>query len=137
MSEEIKKVQHQPFSAEAISDFLAKNGISTLLLLVFVYFAYTGFLQPASEKYMKLLDSVAESNTSLTATIDDLRQGLRDVGERNTELAIENATHLSSIDRKLADIEELSKDIDRKLDLMRQPRYMSTSQTPTPKSSSE
>ena len=129
MTEEQKpSVQHPPFSAEAISEFLAKNGISTFLLLLFLYIAYTNFLRPASERYMKLLDSVSVSNISLTATIDDLRLGLRDVGEKNTELAIANASSLSSIDDKLESIEELSKDIDRKLDMMRQPRgYLPTS----------
>ena len=128
MTEESKpSVPHAPFSAEAISEFLSKNGISTFLLLLFLYVSYQNFLKPASERYMKLLDSVSESNVSLTATIDDLRVGLRDVGERNTELSIANSASLSSIDMKLKSIEELSKDIDDKLDMMRQPRgYMPT-----------
>lgn len=128
MTEEAKpSVPHAPFSAEAISEFLSKNGISTFLLLLFLYVSYQNFLKPASDRYMKLLDSVSESNVSLTATIDDLRVGLRDVGERNTELSIANSASLSSIDMKLKSIEELSKDIDNKLDMMRQPRgYMPT-----------
>ncbi len=139
MTEEKKPaVPHAPFSAEAISEFLAKNGISTFLLLLFLYIAYSNFLKPASERYMKLLDSVSESNVSLTATIDDLRAGLRDIGERNTQLAISNSSSLSSIDIKLKSIEELSKDIDRKLDMMRQPRgYLPTSSPPPAPASPE
>ena len=131
MTEEQKpSVPHAPFSSEAISEFLSKNGISTFLLLLFLYVSYQNFLKPASDRYMKLLDSVSASNVSLTATIDDLRIGLRDVGERNTELSLSNSASLSSIDSKLESIEELSKDIDRKLDMMRQPRGYAPTSSP-------
>ena len=70
-----------------------------------------------------MLDSVAESNVSLTATIDDLRQGLRDVGESNSRTLGETSTHLDNIDGKLNDIEKISRDIDSKLEILTRSRY--------------
>ena len=108
---------------EQISTFIEKQGISTLLLLAGVYVGYTSVLLPMSSKYMAMLDSVAESNVSLTATIDDLRQGLRDVGESNARTLGETSTHLDSIDDKLNDIEKISRDIDSKLEILTRSRY--------------
>ena len=108
---------------EQISTFIEKQGVSTLLLLAGIYVGYTSFLLPMSSKYMSMLDSVAASNVSLTATIDDLRQGLRDVGENNARTLGETSTHLDSIDDKLNDIEKISRDIDSKLEILTRSRY--------------
>jgi hypothetical protein len=110
--------------AGQISSFIEKNGISTLLLVAVAYVGYTSFLKPAGERYVEMIAAVTESNVSLTATIDDLRQGLRDVGEANQKTLGETSVHLNNIDQKLDDIQEISRDIDRKLDLLRRPSYL-------------
>ena len=106
-------------SAEGIAKFLEKNGLATFLLLAVLYVGWTSFLSPAAEKYMQLLDSVAESNTSLAATVDDLRQGLREVGEKNVVVLQENKDNIRRILEKADELEDLSKEISRKLDDLR------------------
>ena len=115
MSEETPK-ETSLASAEGIAKFLEKNGLATFLLLAVLYVGWTSFLSPAAEKYMQLLDSVAESNTSLAATVDDLRQGLRDVGEKNVLVLQENKDNIRRILEKAEELENLSKEISRKLD---------------------
>ena len=106
-------------SAEGIAKFLEKNGLATFLLLAVLYVGWTSFLSPAAEKYMQLLDSVAESNTSLAATVDDLRLGLREVGEKNVVVLQENKDNIRLILEKADELEDLSKEISRKLDDLR------------------
>ena len=118
MSEETPK-ETSLASAEGVAKFLEKNGLSTFLLLAVLYVGWTSFLSPAAEKYMQLLDSVAESNTSLAATVDDLRLGLREVGEKNVVVLQENKDNIRRILEKVDELEDLSKEISRKLDDLR------------------
>ena len=99
-------------SAEGISKFLEKNGLATLLLLAFIYVAWTSFLSPAAERYMKLLDSVTESNETLSKVIDQLKQGIVDIGEANGRQMNVNQDLLRTIDRR-------TEEISRKLDELR------------------
>ena len=99
-------------SPEGISKFLEKNGLSTLLLLAFIYVAWTSFLSPAAERYMKLLDSVTESNETLSKVIDQLKQGIVDIGEANGRQMNVNQDLLRTIDRR-------TEEISRKLDELR------------------
>ena len=114
----------QPFSAEAFSDFLSKNGISTVMLIAVSYVAWTSFLKPASERHIALLDSVAETNRSLSATVDDLRLGLREVGEKNVKILEKADGNIEEIIQKVDTLTQLSKDIDRKLADLRPRAYM-------------
>lgn len=123
----------QPFSAEAFSDFLSKNGISTVMLIAVSYVAWTSFLKPASERHIALLDSVAETNRSLSATVDDLRLGLRDVGEKNVKTLEKNEGNIEEIIKKVDTLTQLSRDIDRKLGDLRPRSYI----PPAPQPSSE
>ncbi len=110
--------------ASQVTEFVAKNGVSTFLLLALAYVAYTELVKPASAKYLAMLDAVTESNVSLTATISDLKEGMVKIGELNTEIGNKNANSLSDIEDHLEKLEEISRDIDRKLDLLRRPSYL-------------
>lgn len=109
---------------DQISSFIEKNGISTLLLVAGIYVAYANFLKPAGDKYVKMLDAVTESNISLTETISQLKDGLRDVGEKNTLLATKNSDSLSDIEEHLRELELISRNIEKQLGELRNPRYM-------------
>ena len=108
-----------PTSVEGITKLLEKHGLATFLLVAILYIGWTSFLSPAADKYMKLLDSVTESNKSLAATIVELKDGMVKIGEVNTEIGRENEKILGNIDRRLEDVEDLQKEISRKLDDLR------------------
>ena len=108
MSEETPNIA----SPEGISKFLEKNGLATLLLLAFLYVAWTSFLSPAADRYMKLLDSVTESNETLSKVIDELKRGIVTIGESNGKQMQVNQDLLRTIDRR-------TEEISRKLDELR------------------
>ena len=106
-------------SVEGVTKLLEKHGLATFLLVAILYVGWTSFLSPAADKYMKLLDSVTESNKSLAATIVELKDGMVKIGEANTQIGRDNERLLEAIDRRLQDVEETSKEISRKLDDLR------------------
>ena len=108
MSEETPNIA----SPEGISKFLEKNGLATLLLLAFLYVAWTSFLSPAADRYMKLLDPVTESNETLSKVIDDLKRGIVTIGESNGNQMKINQDLLRTIDRR-------TEEISRKLDALK------------------
>ena len=108
----------------AVSSFIEKNGISTMILCVVAYVGYTSFLAPASAKYMSMLDAVTESNVSLTATIDELKSGIVLIGEKNTHIGEKNSESLADIETHLRELESISRDIDSKLNELRNRRYI-------------
>jgi peptidoglycan hydrolase CwlO-like protein len=108
----------------AISSFIEKNGISTMILCVVAYVGYTSFLAPASAKYMSMLDAVTESNVSLTATIETLKSGIVLIGEKNTHLGEKNSESLADIETQLRELEVISRDIDSKLNELKNRRYI-------------
>jgi methyl-accepting chemotaxis protein len=61
---------------------------------------------------MKLLDSVTESNKSLAATIVELKDGMIKIGDANTQIGRDNKSLLETLDRRLEDVEETSKEIE-------------------------
>ena len=103
------------------------------MLVAVSYVAWTSFLKPASERHIALLDSVAETNRSLSATVDDLRLGLRDVGEKNVKTLEKNEGNIEEIIQKVDTLTQLSRDIDRKLADLRPRSYI----PPAPQSSAE
>lgn len=113
------------FGADQIAAFIEKQGVATLLLLVGIYFGYTSFLKPASDKFMMMLDSVSESNVSLTETIATLREGMVLIGEKNTSIGERNAASLEDIETHLRELEAISRDIDSKLNELRTTRFPS------------
>jgi hypothetical protein len=115
----------------AISGFIEKNGISTMILCVVAYVGYTSFLAPASAKYMSMLDAVTESNVSLTSTIDELKSGIVLIGEKNTHLNEKNAESLEDIESHLRELESISRDIDSKLNELRTRRFIPSVETPS------
>ena len=116
-----------PASVEGITKLLEKHGLATFLLVAILYISWTSFLAPAADKYMKLLDSVTESNKSLAATIVELKDGMVKIGEVNTTIGRENQGLLENIDRRLEDVESLQEEISRKLDDLRGGRGQSYS----------
>ena len=106
-------------SVEGVTKLLEKHGLATFLLIAILYVGWTSFLSPAADKYMKLLDSVTESNKSLAATIVELKDGMVKIGEANTQIGRDNERLLEAIDRRLQDVEETSKELSRKLDDLR------------------
>lgn len=114
----------------AIGSFIEKNGISTMILCVVAYVGYTSFLAPASAKYMQMLDSVTESNVSLTSTIDELKSGIVLIGEKNTHIGEKNSESLHDIESHLKELESISRDIDSKLNELRTRRFMTAVEAP-------
>tara|TARA_B100000073_G_C23648035_1_gene539429 strand:+ start:496 stop:888 length:393 start_codon:yes stop_codon:yes gene_type:complete len=109
--------------AAQITEFVAKNGVSTFLLIALAYVGWTELVKPASTKYVAMLDAVTESNVSLTATIAELKDGMVLIGQANTEIGNKNSESLKDIEDHLEKLEQISRDIDRKLDLLRRPSY--------------
>ena len=109
---------------DQISSFIEKNGISTLLLVAGIYVGYTSFLKPASEKYVAMLDAVTASNISLTDTIAQLKDGMVEIGQKNTQQGEQNAESLKDIEMHLRELETISRNIESKLGELRQPRYL-------------
>jgi len=101
-------------SASQLSGLLEKHGLATFLLLAGIYVAWTSFLSPAADRYMKLLDSVTESNAALSEVVKELKQGIVDIGEKNGAV-------MQGVDRRLQDVERLAQEISRKLDELRYP----------------
>lgn len=116
-------VEDQSNHINAMSSFIEKNGISTMILCVVAYVGYTSFLAPASAKYMSMLDAVTESNVSLTATIDSLKSGIVLIGEKNTHIGEKNSESLADIEQHLRELEAISRDIDSKLNELRASRF--------------
>lgn len=109
---------------DQISSFIEKNGISTLLLVAGVYVGYTSFLKPQSEKYVAMLDAVTESNVSLTQTISELKNGIVLIGEKNTKVGEQNSNSLEGIQTHLRELEQISRNIEKRLGELRQTRYL-------------
>ena len=109
---------------DQISSFIEKNGISTLLLVAGIYVGYTSFLKPAGDKYVAMLDAVTESNVSLTQTISELKVGMIEIGQKNTQQGEQNAESLKDIEQHLRELETISRNIESKLGELRQPRYL-------------
>ena len=104
--DEDKPIQATP---EGLSKLLEKHGLATILLVAFLYVAWTSFLHPAADRYMKLLDSVTESNETLSKVIEELKRGIVDIGEKNSVRMEEAAALLNVIDRRT---EEISRKLD-------------------------
>jgi len=102
-------------TVNGISEFLQKNGLATMLVLAGLWFV----VLPLNERYQKMLEEVSKSNTSLSETVKDLKEGIITIGRTNSENVSLNQDMLKDIDRRLQDVEEASKEISRKLDELR------------------
>ena len=102
-------------TVNGISEFLQKNGLATMLVLAGLWFV----VLPLNERYQKMLEEVSQSNTSLTETVKELKEGIVTIGRTNSENVSINQDMLKDIDRRLQDVEEASKEISRKLDDLR------------------
>jgi|SaaInlStandDraft_1057018.scaffolds.fasta_scaffold206908_2 hypothetical protein len=111
MSEETPNIA----TAEGISNFLQKNGLATLLVLAGLWFV----VLPLNDRYQQMLEEVSKSNSSLSETVKELKEGIITIGKTNSENVSINQDMLKDIDRRLQDVEDASKEISRKLDDLR------------------
>ncbi len=111
MSEETPNIA----TVNGISEFLQKNGLATMLVLAGLWFV----VLPLNERYQQMLEEVSRSNSSLSETVKELKQGILTIGATNSENVSINQDMLKDIDRRLQDVEEASKEISRKLDDLR------------------
>ena len=102
-------------TVNGISEFLQKNGLATMLVLAGLWFV----VLPLNERYQKMLEEVSQSNTSLSETVKELKEGIVTIGRTNSENVSINQDMLKDIDRRLQDVEDASKEISRKLDDLR------------------
>jgi len=102
-------------TVNGISEFLQKNGLATLLVLAGLWFV----VLPLNERYQQMLEEVSKSNSSLTETVKELKEGIVTIGKTNSENVSINQDLLKDIDRRLEDVEEAAKEISRKLDDLR------------------
>ena len=103
MSEETPNIT----TVNGISEFLQKNGLATMLVLAGLWFV----VLPLNERYQKMLEEVSQSNTSLTETVKELKEGILSIGRTNSEVVADNQVMLKDIERRLEDVEEASKEM--------------------------
>ena len=89
-------------TVNGISEFLQKNGLATMLVLAGLWFV----VLPLNERYQKMLEEVSQSNTSLSETVKELKEGIVTIGRTNSENVSINQDMLKDIDRRLQDVEE-------------------------------
>ena len=111
MSEETPNIA----SVNGISEFLQKNGLASMLVLAGLWFV----VLPLNERYQQMLEEVSKSNSSLSETVKELKEGIITIGKTNSENVAINQDMLKDIDRRLEDVEQASKEISRKLDDLR------------------
>ena len=111
MSEETPNIA----TVNGISEFLQKNGLATMLVLAGLWFV----VLPLNERYQQMLEEVSRSNSSLSETVKELKEGIITIGKTNSETVSLNQDMLKDIDRRLKDVEDASKEISRKLDDLR------------------
>ena len=58
-----------------------------------------------------MLEEVSQSNTSLTETVKELKEGIVTIGRTNSEVVADNQVMLKDIERRLEDVEEASKEM--------------------------
>ena len=102
-------------TVNGISEFLQKNGLATMLVLAGLWFV----VLPLNERYQQILEEVSKSNSSLTETVKELKEGIITIGKTNSENVSINQDLLKDLDRRLEDVEEAAKEISRKLDDLR------------------
>ena len=94
-------------TVNGISEFLQKNGLATMLVLAGLWFV----VLPLNERYQQMLEEVSKSNTSLTETVKELKEGIVTIGRTNSEVVADNQSMLKDIERRLEDVEEASKEM--------------------------
>ena len=94
-------------TVNGISEFLQKNGLATMLVLAGLWFV----VLPLNERYQQMLEEVSQSNTSLTETVKELKEGIVTIGRTNSEVVADNQVMLKDIERRLEDVEEASKEM--------------------------
>lgn len=92
-------------TVNGISEFLQKNGLATMLVLAGLWFV----VLPLNERYQQMLEEVSKSNSSLTETVKELKEGIVTIGKTNSDNVSINQDLLKDIDRRLEDVEETSK----------------------------
>ena len=99
-------------TVNGVSEFLQKNGLATMLVLAGLWFV----VLPLNERYQQMLEEVGKSNSSLSETVKELKEGIVTIGRTNSEVVADNQSMLKDIERRLEDVEDASKEM---VDLLR------------------
>lgn len=103
MSEETPNIA----SVNGISEFLQKNGLATMLVLAGLWFV----VLPLNDRYQQMLEEVSKSNSSLSETVKELKEGIITIGTSNQAVLSESQDMLKDIERRLEDVEDASKEM--------------------------
>ena len=94
-------------SVNGISEFLQKNGLATMLVLAGLWFV----VLPLNDRYQQMLEEVSKSNSSLSETVKELKEGIITIGTSNQAVLSESQDMLKDIERRLEDVEDASKEM--------------------------
>ena len=94
-------------SVNGLSEFLQKNGLATMLVLAGLWFV----VLPQNDRYQQMLEEVSKSNSSLSETVKELKEGIITIGTSNQAVLSESQDMLKDIERRLEDVEDASKEM--------------------------
>ena len=86
MSDENQSSGSSGLSPESLTKMIERLGLPTILIVAASYVGYNEIISPISTKYAEMLDSVTESNRTLTEITSDLRSKITEIGVKNGEV---------------------------------------------------
>ena len=86
MSDENQSSGSSGLSPESVTKMIERLGLPTILIVAASYVGYNEIISPISTKYAEMLDSVTESNRTLTEITSDLRSKITEIGVKNGEV---------------------------------------------------
>jgi len=127
MSDENQSSGSSGLSPESLTKMIERLGLPTILIVAASYVGYNEIISPISIKYAEMLDSVTESNRTLTEITSDLRAKITEIGVKNGEvlgkLYEANGKSLEDfnafkryLDERLDKIDSVQEDIMKKID---------------------
>ena len=127
MSDENQSSGSSGLSPESLTKMIERLGLPTILIVAASYVGYNEIISPISIKYAEMLDSVTESNRTLTEITSDLRAKITEIGVKNGEVLVKlyeaNGKSLEDfnafkryLDERLDKIDSVQEDIMKKID---------------------
>ena len=86
MSDENQSSGSSGLSPESVTKMIERLGLPTILIVAASYVGYNEIISPIAIKYAEMLDSVTESNRTLTEITSDLRAKITEIGVKNGEV---------------------------------------------------
>ena len=128
MSDEKQSSGSSGLSPESLTKMIERLGLPTILIIAASYVGYNEIINPIATKYAEMLDSVTESNKSLTEITSDLRIKMTEIGVKKGELlrTLYDVNNKSSeefyafrkyLDERLDKIDSVQEDIMKKIDV--------------------